>query len=180
MNLKVIIDKSRLLWSILSSKERIVIISLATFIIITITLSLFINRVTQELSVQKNRYNEFLTVSEQYKNLKINIETIEKREGLTKPKSILEFVYNQFDELGLKKKIKSVKSLGSKEIKDYYVEEPIDITAENMTMNELVNLLFKLERAPMMLSVKSLSIRKSFENPERLNLQLTVSRFSKK
>ncbi|MCX8069643.1 MAG: hypothetical protein N2738_03985 [Thermodesulfovibrionales bacterium] len=180
MNFKSIIDKSIGIWTILNAREKLISSLLIGFSIFVVILYFYGNQESKNLNIQKNRYKEFTILSEQYRDLSSNINNFEKREGLTKTKGLLEFVQNQFDELGIKKRIKSLKGLPNRDIKDFYLEESVDIVAENMTMNEIANLLFKLERAPMMISIKTLNIKKSFENPERLNIQITLSQFKKK
>ena len=60
------------------------------------------------------------------------------------------------------------------EVKDGF-EEEADISVEKVTMNEMVNIFYRIENAPMILTVKKASIKKSFDNPELLNISLILS-----
>ena len=42
-------------------------------------------------------------------------------------------------------------------------------------MNEMVNMLYKIENAPMALSLKRVNIRTAFEDPALLNISMTLS-----
>jgi hypothetical protein len=42
-------------------------------------------------------------------------------------------------------------------------------------MNEMVNVLYSIENAPMLLVIKKINIKTSFENPELLNITMTLS-----
>lgn len=180
MNFKSIFFKVKSLWTLLSLKEKFTYLFLIAFLLLVICLYFYSNQASKALASQKNRYSEYMSLAEQYQLLYTNISNFEKKQGLTKSRGLLDFAQSQFEELGIKNRIKSLKGLGTKDIKDYYIEESIDIVAENMTMNEIANILFRLERAPMMISIKNLNIKKSFENPDRLNIQITISQFTKK
>lgn len=133
----------------------------------------------EELSAVRAKVSEFSVLEQEYLALKTQIGSFEKRGSLVKPKGILEETHSLFDSLGLKKKIKSTKGLGSREKKDSYTEESVEIIAEGLTMNEVVNLFYKIDKAPMMLSIRSFTLKRSFENPEHLNLQIGLALFVK-
>lgn len=42
-------------------------------------------------------------------------------------------------------------------------------------MNEMANIFYRIEHAPMILTVKKATIKQSFENPELLNITLDLS-----
>lgn len=42
-------------------------------------------------------------------------------------------------------------------------------------MNEMVNIFYRIENAPMILTIKKATVKKSFENPELLNISLVLS-----
>jgi hypothetical protein len=85
-----------------------------------------------------------------------------------------------FSALGMKGKIKSVKSLGTREMQDSLMEERAEVTLERVTMNELVNLFFDIDKAPMVLTVRKVSLKKTFEMPELLDVKMTVALFAGK
>jgi hypothetical protein len=44
-------------------------------------------------------------------------------------------------------------------------------------MNEMVNIFYTIEHSPMVLTVEKATVKKSFEDPELLNISLTLSFF---
>jgi hypothetical protein len=71
--------------------------------------------------------------------------------------------------------MKSVKLIGAKKVMDQISEESAEIQMEKLNMSEVVNLFYKIENAPMILAVKRVAIKKSFENPELLDVTMSVS-----
>jgi len=67
---------------------------------------------------------------------------------------------------------------GTKKIVDQMSEESAEIQMEKLNMSELINLFYKIENAPMILAIKKVAIKKSFENPELLDTTMSVSLFS--
>ena len=54
-------------------------------------------------------------------------------------------------------------------------EERAEARLEGLTLNESVNLLYTLENSRLPVVVRKVNLRKSFENPELLNLTITLS-----
>jgi general secretion pathway protein M len=124
-------------------------------------------------NVLRSRQKEILFLSQEYTALKSIVGSVEARKSLTKVEGIVQAVDEIFKSMGLQQKVKSVKSTGVKE-KKYSSEEEADVSVEKVTMNEMVNILYRIENAPMILSVRRTSIKTSFENPSLLNITMTV------
>lgn len=130
----------------------------------------------KEATRLKTRLNEIRLLDSEYKVLKRRIDTLEERKSLTRVSGIAQALDDILASLGLKGKMKSMKVLGSREIKGA-TEESAEAQLEKVTMNELVNILYKIEDAPMILSIKKTIIKKSFEKPELLDVTLTLTLF---
>ncbi|HSB31905.1 MAG TPA: hypothetical protein VLD55_09900 [Candidatus Sulfobium mesophilum] len=128
----------------------------------------------RQSSILRSRQKEMLLLSQEYTGLKSIVGSVEARKSLTKVEGIVQAVDEIFKSIGLQQKIKSVKSTGVKE-KKYSSEEEADVSVEKVTMNEMVNILYRMENAPMILSVRRTLIRTSFENPSLLNITMTVA-----
>ncbi|MFZ5907632.1 MAG: hypothetical protein ACOYVJ_09580 [Nitrospirota bacterium] len=127
-----------------------------------------------ELAMLKEQQNEMLQLKEEYLSLKQRIDSGESRKGLSAPQGIVQAVDEAFSSMGLKDTVKTLKSTGKKEIRGGF-EEGADLSLEKVTMNEMVNILYRIENAPMPLVMKKVTIKKSFENPELLNISLALS-----
>lgn len=128
----------------------------------------------RDISSLTARKGELVKLSAEYSALKQRVDAVEKKQSLTKVAGVVEAVDDVFEPLGLKQKVKSVKSTGTRELKDG-VQEEAEVIVEKATMNEMVNIFHKIETAPMAVSVKRASIKTAFDNPQLLNMSVTVS-----
>jgi hypothetical protein len=143
--------------------------------------SLFLERVSRkELEASASKYREVSLLSSEYRSLKEQVDAVEKKTALVQPSGIAHAVDTLVASLGIKDKMKSVKAVGGREIKGSLKEESAEVQIEKATLNELVNLFYRIGEGPMMLSLKRVTMKKSFENPELLDITMTVSLFTKK
>jgi len=124
-----------------------------------------------DLSASRSARQEMLALKDDYLTLKGKIDALERKKKLTRVQGIIQAVDNVSEPLGLKEKVKSVKPLGST-VKG---EEKAEVSVQAVSMNEMVNFLYAVENAPMLLVVRKINIKTSFENPQQLNLSLTLS-----
>lgn len=121
------------------------------------------------------RFREFNSLAEEYRMIKASkaIEVGDVSEGL------LPSINGLIDSIGLKDKVKSIKMAGNREFNEI-IEERLEAEMDKLTMNELINLLYKLQTHPAHPSIKNVRIRKDFENPERLDMDIKVSFYRRK
>ncbi|MBI5187587.1 MAG: hypothetical protein HZA07_00720 [Nitrospirae bacterium] len=127
-----------------------------------------------ELANLRVQQKEMSLLKEEFALLKNRVDSLKDRRSLTKVGGIVQAVDEVFATSGLKDKIKSVKPVGRREIKDA-LEEEAEVQIEKVNMNEMINIFYKIENAPMILSIKKAAIKTSFENPELLNITMTLS-----
>lgn len=147
----------------------IVLLFIVSVMLFEVSLSL-----KRERDNLRSRQKEMLQISQEYEGLKNIVVSVEGRKSLTKTEGIVQAVDEVFRSIGLAQKVKSVKSTGTRE-KKYAFEEEADISVEKVTMNEMVNILFRIENAPMILSIKKTSMKTAFDNPSLLNVTMTVA-----
>jgi len=165
-------------WHDRASRKKIVIVVVLIGLYILIIPNLLWERASEkELSELTAKYHEFYTLSDKYKSLRASVNAIEQKKTLTKTNSITQAIGDISLSLGIKEKMKSVKLTGTKKVMDQMGEESAEIQMEKLNMTELVHLFFKIENAPMILAVKRVIIKKSFENPELLDVTMAVSLF---
>ncbi|MBE0427177.1 MAG: hypothetical protein IBX72_11115 [Nitrospirae bacterium] len=128
----------------------------------------------KQIEALKEQQKEMLILKNEFLSLKQKIDAIEGKKNLSNVQGIIEAVEEVFPSIGLKDKVKTVKSTARREIRDG-IEEEADINIEKVSMNEMVNIFYRMENAPMILTIKKAAIKKSFENPELLNISLTLS-----
>jgi hypothetical protein len=128
----------------------------------------------KELKQLQERRKELLALKDEYVSLKQKVDLVEAKKGITKAPGVVQAIDEIFQPMGLKDKLKTVRAAGKKEI-GFGFEEEAEITVEKVGMNEMLNIFYKIETAPMMLTIKKASIKKSFENPELLNISIVLS-----
>lgn len=128
----------------------------------------------KELRALRARTDEMALIKTEYEAVKARVDALEAKKSLTKTEGIVQAVDEVFGSIGLKGKVKSVKPTASREIEGA-VEEEAEIIIEKVNMNEAVNIFYRLETAPMLISVKRASFKTTFENPSFVNLSITAS-----
>lgn len=129
---------------------------------------------TKELHQLQEQRKEMAVLRDEFLSLQQKIQTVENRKNLTNVQGVLQAVDEVFSSVGLKDKVKTVKNTGKRETKDG-IEEEADVSVEKVTMNEMVNIFYRIDHAPMILTIKKVTVKQSFENPELLNITLMLS-----
>lgn len=158
-------------------RDRRYIYFIAGLLIIVIAATLAVGQLSagrRELKLLKEQRKEMLGLKDEFLSLRQRVEAVENRKNLTNVQGVVQAVDEVFSSAGLKDKLKTVKSAGKREVRDGF-EEEADISVEKVSMNEMVNILYRIENAPMILTIRKATIKKSFENPELLNISLVLS-----
>lgn len=128
------------------------------------------------------KFREFSSLAMEYRKIKEvkitdtgNIETV----------GLLQEINNLVDTIGLRERVKYIKMTGGREIKELIEgssknqtifwpnsEEGAHIRIDKLVMNEMINLLYRIENKG--LSIKDVRIKKDFENPDRIDLEIKV------
>ena len=165
----------------MKSRGQILVASLLIGLYVLIIPVLVMERSAgKELEILKTKQKELSVLSREYKLMKENVDFVEQRSTVAQVRGIANAVDMLSSSVGMKGKIKSVKITGAREIQGSMTEESAEVQMEKVSMNELVNIYHRVNKAPMILSVKRATIKKSFENPELLNITMTVSLFTRK
>jgi len=134
----------------------------------------------KEVEALKSKRNELALLTTEFSGLKAQVDVVEQKTIPSQPKGIASVLDDIVSSLGIKGKLKAVKGLGSREIKGPMTEESAEVQMEKVSMNELVNIFYRIGEAPVILSVKRATMKKSFENPELLDVTMTIALFTKK
>jgi len=158
-------------------KDRRYIYFIAGLVIVITTVTFAVRQLSaerKELNLLKEQRKEMLSLKEEFLSLRQRITTVEDKKNLTNVQGVVQAVDEVLSSAGLKDKVKTVKSAGKREVRDGF-EEEADISIEKVNMNEMVNIFYRIENAPMILTIKKATVKKSFENPELLNISLVLS-----
>jgi hypothetical protein len=146
-------------------------------VLVSLFLCVLLGNISLSLKKERDalisRQEELSLLKAEFQNLMGAVSSFEGKKSLIKVEGIVPAVDDVFSTLGLSQKVKSVKPLGTHD-KKYAVEEEAEIRLEKVNMNEMINIFYKIENVPMMLSVKKTVIKTSFDNPGLLNLTITL------
>lgn len=159
-------------------RKALIVLALAGLYILLLPNLLWERSAERELAALRKKYNEFSALAGEYRSLKESISAIERKKALTKTTSIAQAIGDISQSLGMAGKVKSIKGTGTRKTPNQMSEETAEIQIEKLTVNEMVQLIYKIENAPMILTMKTVVIKKSFENPELLDVTMTVSLFT--
>jgi hypothetical protein len=146
-------------------------VALVLISIVLLNYSISLDREMKSLMLKQQELNQ---IRDEYLVLSMAVNAVEAKRSLSKVQGIVQAVDEVFQSIGLKQKVKSIKPLSTRDLKDS-VEEDAEIILEKVDMNELVNVFHKIENAPMILAVKGAVLKTTFDTTERLNVTFTLS-----
>ena len=158
-------------------KDKRVVFSLAGLAVFIVLVAFGLNTLSsekKELQSLKGQLAEMITLRGEFMRLKQQVDAVETKKNLVGVQGVVQAIDDVFQPLGLKDKVKSVKTSGKREVSEGF-EEEANVSVEKVTMNEMANIFYRIEHAPMILTVKKATIKQSFENPELLNITLVLS-----
>ena len=158
-------------------KDKRILFALTGLAIFIVLIAFGLNMLSserKELQSLKGQLTEMITLKDEFMRLKQQVDAVEMKKNLVGAQGIVQAIDDVFQPLGLKDKVKSVKPGGKREIREGF-EEEANVSVEKVTMNEMANIFYRIEHAPMILTVKKATIKQSFENPELLNITLVLS-----
>lgn len=158
-------------------RKALIVAALAGLYVLLLPNLLWERSAERELSALRKKDNEFSALAGEYRSLKERISAIERKKALTKTTSIVQAIGDISQSLGMAEKVKSIKGTGTRQTPNQMSEETAEIKIEKININEMVQLIYKVENAPMILAMKTVFIKKSFENPECFDVTMTVSLF---
>lgn len=162
---------------IFSDRYQQIILAAAFLIMILSFVALVsVNSLKNENKDLKNRLRDMQMMQEEIIHIKDIVGSKEKKIGLTRVNGVVSALEQILNSIGLQAKvIKPLEKIRNGE----FTEEGSDLEIENIDLNRIVNLLYKIENSPVPLKTKNTVIKTTFENPDMFTLNLTVSLISK-
>jgi hypothetical protein len=162
------------------SRSSIPVATIFLLFILIIPLLIMQRTSRKEVDTLKSKRNELAVLTAEFSGLKRQVDVVEQKTASVQAKGIANVLDGIVSSLGIKGKLRSVKGLGSREIKGPMTEESAEVQLERVSMNEMVNMFYRIGEAPVILSVKRATMKKSFENPELLDVTMTIALFTRK
>lgn len=164
--------------NILLYDKTILVLSFAILLTIILTImSVIYTRNFEDKNDQlRNTLSEMKTLSKDVNQIKTVVESKEIKLRLKKAAGIVSVLEQILKTQGLEAKI--IKPLGQTK-SDEFAEDNAELEIEGADLNNIVNLLYKIDISPVPLKIKAASVRSTFENPDKFILGLTVSLMSR-
>lgn len=153
----------------------LILVSIIAGIVLSISLTnRWINRVEKTLVLKRQELAAFNNLKEEYLKENSGIEIIKKKifapelEGSIS--AIIEEISNR---TGIKDKIASLKPLDEKIEKDY-IKRGVEVKITGIDLNQLVNLIYKIDNYKNLILIKDLSIKTRFDNPALVDITIQI------
>lgn len=127
----------------------------------------------------RSRQDALVGLSGEFGVIKERVRAVEGKTSAARVEGIVQAVDEVFRSLGLEKKVKSLKSTGTRE-REFGTEEEAELLVERVTMNEMVNIFYRIGQTPAALAVKRTTLKTVFDSPSLLNITMTISFISPK
>jgi hypothetical protein len=120
-----------------------------------------------------DQFEQMVEIANEFSATGSDVSIIENRMGLSKDESLPIIVEKIVSEMGLKGKLQTVKPFGGGEKADYVIQET-EILLDDLTLNELVNVIYGLYTVPAGLFVTSAEFKKDFTAQNLIDAQVTL------
>lgn len=130
-----------------------------------------IGRLKKQLAAREAEVAEMLVLKQRYQQANAVARKLANRLEATRtddsPARII-------DEIGIKGKGSQIKPLKGED-RGGYLEDAAEVKIDGLTLNEVVNLLFRLEKGTRPVVIKKALLKSRYDDPARLDLTLTIA-----
>jgi len=130
-----------------------------------------IGRLKKQLAAREADVAEMLVLKLRYQQANAVALKLANRLEATRPDDSPARI---IDEIGIKGKGSQIKPLKGEE-RGGYLEDAAEVKMDGLTLNEAVNLLFRLEKGTRPVVIKKALLKTRFDDPARLDLTLTIA-----
>jgi hypothetical protein len=155
---------------------QVMLFGICLCIAVTLTTLIYGGQMDRENESLSARLTEMQSHGSRMVNLKNHAASKEKKLGLTKTAGPVSALENILEALGIK--AGALKPLEKTKAGDFFEDDAL-LEIPDIDLNEIVNLLYRIEHTPAPLKIKTAQILTDFEDPSKFTLTLTVSLLSK-
>ncbi len=133
----------------------------------------------RSVEVKKEELAEFRRLKERYLKEKVNFDYL-KRRLLTagSAESTIAIVESIGEDIGIKERIVSIKPLGERTRNSYLIKE-MELKVEGIDLNQLVNLLYRIEHHRMLFRIDEFTMKSRFEKPTLFDVGMKITHITK-
>ncbi|MBI5903340.1 MAG: hypothetical protein HZB84_07670 [Deltaproteobacteria bacterium] len=156
--------------------------AVALLIACAVVYALYLSTASKEKKVaaKKAELASFDKLRDEYATELSIVAPLEKKLSQTRPGlsagSIIEEIASG---IGIKKNVASFKPLETKSDKGYE-QSGVEVRVEGVTLNQLMNLIYRMEKHESLLLVREFSMKSRFDNPDLFDARLHVELVSRR
>ena len=155
----------------LDRKSLIIVGTAAVSVLLFVGSLVWSSSASSRLSEIHKAHQEMSRVGGELKTLRGMVESLDRRAEASGDKGLLTFMDQITESIGVKDKLVSQKSIPSSSAR----EEKAELSFEKLSLNEMANLLYRLDTQPVLLLVSRAAMAPSFDKPDLIMLDITVS-----
>ena len=156
---------------VLIGKYVLAAVLLVVFIVGTCS---YVSGLKSKLSAREREHDEFTRMMTRYNQGLGEIGPLKKRlRAASRTGSPVTAMEEIATRLGIKDKLRSFKG-AEESLGDGYVSESVEVSIKDITLNQLVNLIYEIDRYEGLLLVKELDLETGFEDNKSLDCSLKV------
>ena len=122
-------------------------------------------------TVRENVLKELLPLKAAYLSAKMTADQLAGRMAMLRPDDTPARI---IEDIGIKGKGVKITPLKGEE-RNGVTEDAADVRIEGLTANEMVNLIYRLEKGSRPLAIKKANLRVRFDDPSRFDVALTIA-----
>jgi len=167
----------------LSPRERVLFTAAAVGVgLLLVYLAVFrgylggLKKLEHRIEVKQQELSELERLWDDYKYIKGTLPSLESKLA-KKDFSLLAELENLAQKAGVKGNIESMREF-TRPQNEFYNEFAVRLKLKRITLDQLVNYLYLIEHNQTLLRAKSLTVERSYADPDFLDVQMEVSAFS--
>ncbi|MBF0565651.1 MAG: hypothetical protein HQK89_10445 [Nitrospirae bacterium] len=157
-------------------RNRVALTGLGFFLAIVTAILLAGMLGGREARLEKSRLSiaEFNATLKDYAALNGEFMDIKKKVNGKEANGAIQSLGDVLQSVGLKDRQASIKSMGQKKLSGYE-EDSAEFKLQNVTLNEVVNLLYRIENGRVGFFIKGFRMKKSFNGQDKFDVALELS-----
>jgi type II secretory pathway component PulM len=173
------LDKISAFWNTLSRRDRRLMVVMVTAI--TLFVGYFVvtgirsrvNRLETTVATKERDLDTLQTMLGSLEDNRAAIADLEEQLAGYSDFSVSGFLESTGEELKISDNIKGINDQGASE-GEYFAEHRYEVVMKKVTLEQLVNYLYKIHSAPQPLRIDKLQVRANTRNREELNVNVDV------
>lgn len=169
----------------LSTREQIMVVAAALCCLLTLLYYGIITPYTSAIATldskitsRRQQFQQVEQLCQEYLQLQKQVQALHDQQHNLPPFSLFSFVEKQISRIAKRENLTSMRPLPTVNHNDI-TEEAVEIKLEDISLNQVVQLLQAFDHSPAAIQVKVLKLKTRYDNQQQLDATLRISSYSK-